>query len=75
VVTDAGLDLVESALESTESGKSNVLGRCASSLELVGDGDVLAENVAVANAKDLGAGGAVLVLVLVEEQHDATLRP
>jgi hypothetical protein len=58
-----------------ESGKSNVLGRCASSLELVVDGDVLAENVAVANAKDLDAGGAALVLVFVEEQHDATLRP
>ena len=73
VATDAGLDLVEAALESTESGKSNVLGRYASALELVLDGGVLAENVAAANAEDLGARGAALVLVLVEEQSDATL--
>ena len=47
-----------------------MLGRCASALELSG---VLAENGAAANAEDLGARGATLVLVLVEEQHDATL--
>lgn len=73
VATDAGLYLIEASLESLESGKSSVLGRCARALELVPDGGILAENVAVANAEDLGARGAVLVLVLVEEQRDATL--
>ena len=73
VATDAGLDLVESVLESMESGKSNMLGRCARALEFVIDGGILAENMAVANTKDLGAGGAALVLVLMEEQRNATL--
>ena len=73
VATDAGLDLVESTLESMESGKSNVLGRCASALEFVVDGGILAENVAVANAENLGAGGTMLSLVFVKEQRDATL--
>ena len=73
VATDQGLDLVEGALESTQSGKSNALGRCASAPELVRDGGVPAENVVVANAEDFGARVAVLVPVLVEEQRDATL--
>jgi len=55
MATDGGLDLVESALKLTESGKSNVLGRYASALELVVDGGVLEENVAVTKAEDLGA--------------------
>ena len=49
-----------------------MLGRCASALELVVNGGVLAENVAVANGEDLGAAGAALVLVLVEEQRETT---
>ena len=73
VVIDAGLDLVEAAPQSTESGKSNVLWRCASALELVRDGGVLAENVTVANAEDPGSRVAAPVVVLVEEQRDTTL--
>ena len=41
-----------------------MLGRCASALELVVDGSVLLENVAVTNIEDLGAGGVALVLFL-----------
>jgi hypothetical protein len=67
------LDLVEAALESTEIGKSNVLGRCISAVALVLNGGVLVKNAAVANAADLGARGAALVLVLVEERCDDTL--
>ena len=73
VTSDAGPDLVEAALESMESGKSNVLARCGRALDLVLDGGVLAENMAVANVEDLGARGAVLVLVFMEEQCDTTL--
>jgi hypothetical protein len=44
-----------------------VLARCASALELVRDGGLFAENVAVANGEDPGARVAALVLILVEE--------
>lgn len=75
VATNGGLDLVNSALESMESGKSNMLGRCPSTLELIVDGGVLAENVAVTNSKDLGTGGATLALVLMKEQRNTSRLP
>ena len=72
-LSDAGLNLVEVALESTESGKPNALGNFATAPEHVRDGGVPTENMAVANAKDLGTSVAMLVLVFVEEKRHATL--
>lgn len=57
MVTDAGLHLVEAALESTESSNSNVLARCSSAL----DDGILAKNMAVASIEDLGSSVAALV--------------
>ena len=65
--TDAGPDLVDTALETTVSGDTNELANCASTPELAVDGGLLAEHVAVANAEDPGARFAAPCLVLVEE--------
>jgi len=73
VLSNLGFDLVKGALESTESGKSNILASCASTLELVINGRILAEDVVVADAKDPGTRFGILGLVLVEEKGDATL--
>ena len=73
VVTDTGLDLFKATLELTESSKSDMLGRCASALEVVINSCVPSENVTVADTKDLGTRGTVFVLVLMEEHRDTTL--
>ena len=74
VVTDGSLDLVEALLEATESVNSNVQAICAGALELVHPLSLLVEDMAVRNTKNLGAGVAVLVATLVEEEPDALLR-
>jgi hypothetical protein len=66
--TDAGRDLVDTALETTASGDTNELARCASTPELVIDGGLLAEHMAVANSEYPGARFAVPSLILVEEE-------
>jgi hypothetical protein len=59
--------LVEAAIKSTTSANSDIAHRCAASV-LVVDGRVPTKNVAVRDAKDLGAGVAGFVAILVEPQ-------
>lgn len=72
-VTDAGLDLVDTALETMASVDTNELTRCASTLELVVVGGLLAKHVAVADAKNPGARFVALGLVFVDEECDTPL--
>lgn len=71
--TDGDLDIVEAYLEAAESVKSNELARRAGALKLVRPLNLLAEDMPVAHTENLGAEGAVLVAIFVEEEPDATL--
>ena len=67
MLADADLDFVEALLEAKESINSNALVRRAGPLELVRSLTLLAENVAVTNAENLGARHSMLVATFVEE--------
>ena len=65
-------NLAEAAIESTISTDSNIAHSCAASM-LVVDSGVLSKNVAVCDAKDLVAGFAVLVEILMEPKSESAL--
>lgn len=71
--TDAGPDLVDTTLETTVSGDTNKLARCASTLELIIDGGRLAEHMAVADTENPGTWFATLGLVFMEKEPDTPL--
>ena len=71
-ISDFVSNLVEAAIESTTSANSDIAHGCVASV-LVVDGRVPTKNVAVRDAKDLGAGVAGFVTILVEPQHKRAL--
>ena len=67
-ISDFVSSLVEATIESTTSANSDIAHRCVAFV-LVVDGRVPTKNVAVRDAKDLGAGVAGFVAILVEPQR------
>ena len=71
--TDEGLDLVDTALETTASVDTNELRSCASALELVVIGGRPAEHMSVAHGQNPGARLVALGLVFMKEERDTPL--
>ena len=72
MISNSLCNVVEAALESTNSANANVFHGCAASVLII-DVGVLAQDVTVADAINLVAGVAVLVFVFVEPEGKSAL--